>query len=76
MRVRLVFETEVEPNLELDKQGQQEEAMEMATDVLHGILEDPTKSVPEIFKNIQVLRPFTRKEGVVYGRPKKNAGVQ
>ncbi len=63
MRVRLVFETEAED-------------VEQAVDILEMSLNMQDMEVKDIFKEAKVLRPFTRKEGVVYGRPKKNAGVQ
>ncbi len=69
MRVRLVFETEI-PNVKTP-----EFAAELAADEWALRLNDDNsiEGVHDIFKEVRTLRPFTRKEGVVYGRPKKNS---
>ncbi len=64
MRVRLVFETSmaISPDGTVDT--------DLAVDELHALLNEDA-AVESIFKEIKILRPFTRKEGVTYGRPKR-----
>lgn len=61
MRVRLVFEVEVEAIMPND-------ALDAASDILSAKL-NRDMTVEEIFKEAKILRPYTKKEGVSYGRP-------
>jgi hypothetical protein len=69
MRVRLVFETEV-TNEEVNADGQFGAAESIAADKLQTLLANPDLFTDQIFKETKVLRSFTKKPGVVYGRPK------
>jgi hypothetical protein len=66
MRVRLVFEIEVSNDLGIDQQ------IEWAAENLEGRLSNTDNTVGDIFKEIKILRKHTKREGVTYGRPKKN----
>ncbi len=71
MRVRLVYETEVEPGSETEMFDRAADALEQEIGGPGGQYKEPR----DIFKSMKILRPFTRKPGVTYGRPKKQSDV-
>lgn len=63
-----MFETYVTDEELAENFGSAESA---AADKLHALLRNDDLFTDQIFKEIKVLRPFTKKPGVTYGRPKE-----